>query len=32
LEGVNPFDIAEVPTNDGVHHPADREGDLTFRK
>jgi hypothetical protein len=26
LEGVNPFDIAEVPTNDGVNHPADRPG------
>jgi hypothetical protein len=24
LEGVNPFDLANVPTNDGVHHPADR--------
>jgi hypothetical protein len=24
LEGVNPFDIADVPTNDGVNHPADR--------
>lgn len=24
LEGVNPFDIADVPTNDGVHHPSDR--------
>jgi hypothetical protein len=24
LEGVNPFDLAPVPTNDGVHHPADR--------
>lgn len=24
LEGVNPFDIDEVPTNDGVNHPADR--------
>lgn len=24
LEGVNPFDIAAIPTNDGVHHPADR--------
>jgi hypothetical protein len=24
LEGVNPFDIADVPTHDGVHHPADR--------
>jgi len=25
LEGVNPFDLGEVPTNDGVHHPADRQ-------
>ena len=25
LEGVNPFAIPDVPTNDGVHHPADRE-------
>jgi len=25
LEGVNPFDIPDVPTNDGVHHPADRQ-------
>lgn len=25
LEGVNPFDIADVPTNDGIHHPADRQ-------
>ena len=24
LEGVNPFEIANVPTNDGVNHPADR--------
>ena len=24
LEGVNPFDIEDVPTGDGVHHPADR--------
>jgi hypothetical protein len=24
LEGVNPFDLGEVVTNDGVHHPADR--------
>tara|TARA_Y100001956_G_C4053607_1_gene156178 strand:- start:446 stop:715 length:270 start_codon:yes stop_codon:yes gene_type:complete len=24
LEGVNPFDIGEVVTNDGVNHPADR--------
>lgn len=26
LEGVNPFDIPDVPTNDGVNHPADRAG------
>ena len=24
LEGVNPFDIEDIPTNDGVNHPADR--------
>ncbi|CZF82464.1 MULTISPECIES: GFA family protein [Grimontia] len=24
LEGVNPFDLGDVVTNDGVHHPADR--------
>jgi hypothetical protein len=24
LEGVNPFDIPDVPTNDGVNHPTDR--------
>ena len=24
LEGVNPFDLGSVPTNDGVNHPADR--------
>lgn len=24
LEGVNPFDIGEVVTHDGVNHPADR--------
>jgi hypothetical protein len=24
LEGVNPFDLGPVPTNDGVKHPADR--------
>ena len=24
LEGVNPFDIGDVVTNDGVSHPADR--------
>lgn len=26
LDGVNPFDIQEVPTNDGVNHPSDRLG------
>jgi hypothetical protein len=25
LEGVNPFDITAVPTDDGVNHPADRK-------
>jgi hypothetical protein len=25
LEGVNPFDVGVVPTNDGVNHPADRQ-------
>ena len=25
LEGVNPFLIPNVPVNDGVNHPADRE-------
>ena len=25
LEGVNPFDIENVPVMDGVNHPADRE-------
>jgi hypothetical protein len=25
LEGVNPFDLDNVPTNDGVNHPADRK-------
>jgi hypothetical protein len=23
LEGVSPFDFAEVPVSDGVHHPSD---------
>lgn len=23
LEGVSPFDFAEIPVNDGVNHPAD---------
>jgi hypothetical protein len=25
LDGVNPFDVGVVPTNDGVNHPADRQ-------
>ncbi|WP_250458698.1 GFA family protein [Microbulbifer litoralis] len=25
LEGVNPFALGEVPTDDGINHPADRE-------
>ncbi len=24
IEGVSPFDFAEVPVTDGVHHPSDR--------
>lgn len=24
LEGVDPFELGEVPVYDGVHHPADR--------
>jgi hypothetical protein len=24
LEGVNPFDIADIPTSDGVNHSSDR--------
>ncbi|WP_372013051.1 GFA family protein [Pseudoxanthomonas sp. 10H] len=24
LEGIDPFAIADIPTNDGVNHPADR--------
>ena len=23
LDGVNPFDLGEIPTSDGVNHPAD---------
>lgn len=25
LEGVNPFDLGEVKTYDGINHPADRD-------
>jgi hypothetical protein len=24
LEDVNPFELGEIPTHDGVNHPADR--------
>lgn len=24
LEGVNPFELDNIPTNDGVNHPSDR--------
>ena len=24
LDGVNPYDLCEVPVNDGVNHPADK--------
>jgi hypothetical protein len=24
LEGIDPFDLGDVPTSDGVNHPADR--------
>ncbi len=26
LEGVDPFELGEVPTLDGVNHPSDRQG------
>lgn len=26
IEGMSPFDFAEVPVTDGVHHPKDRAG------
>ena len=37
LEGVSPFDFADVPVNDGVQHPSDGganriAGWLTFRR
>lgn len=25
LEGVNPFDLGQIPTYDGVNHPSDRK-------
>jgi hypothetical protein len=38
LDGVSPFDFAEVPVHDGVHHPSDGStgprlaGTLTYRR
>lgn len=26
LEGISPFDFAELPVNDGINHPMDTEG------
>lgn len=31
LEGVNPFALADVPTNDGVNHPADRQREMVLK-
>jgi hypothetical protein len=31
LEGVNPFEIPDVPTNDGVNHPADRTPNIASK-
>ncbi len=28
LEGVNPFDLGQVKTSDGVNHPSDRSADV----
>ena len=25
LDGVNPYELGEVPINDGINHPADRK-------
>ena len=30
LEGISPFDFAEVPVLDGVHHPTDTKGESVF--
>ncbi|NKF22786.1 GFA family protein [Solimonas marina] len=27
LDGIDPFDLPDVPTSDGVHHPADRHAE-----
>lgn len=26
LEGVNPFELGDVPVSDGINHPVDRKG------
>ncbi len=26
LDGVNPFELKDVPVGDGINHPSDREG------
>ena len=26
LEGVNPFELGDIPVMDGINHPADRKG------
>lgn len=28
LEGVNPFELGEVPTSDGINHPSDQRGGI----
>lgn len=30
LEGISPFDFAEIPVNDGQRHPADNEENRTY--
>ncbi len=30
LDGVSPFDFADVPVLDGEHHPSDHGGELRF--
>ena len=32
LEGVSPFDFAEVPVSDGISHPKDNPGDSGSRR
>ena len=28
LEGINPFELGDIPTTDGINHSADRENNL----